>query len=171
MQCAASCREDSYAGEKVAQVAQFAHVAGRRCTQLCSIQPDVSEAKPTTSCARAGARAARALMMRAMGGSLGIMLLATLIGCASASDDSTSQPAGTPYWAAGSTTNEGKSTHLWIVNRAIAILGAHQELPRAARAYARLTSSACSARWRQGLDDADHNVNTCTTSRSVSTAV
>jgi phospholipase C len=82
-----------------------------------------------------------------------------LVGCASAADESSNSPSGVPYWEAGSTTDEGKSTHLWIVNRATAILGKHPDLPRAARAYARLTSSACSARWRQGLDDADHKVS------------
>jgi phospholipase C len=96
-------------------------------------------------------------MMLAMRGLLGIALLASLVGCATAGDDAPA-PDKTPYWAAGSTTDEGKSTHLWIVNRAIAILGKHQNLPAAARAYTRLTSAACSTRWRQGLDDADHKV-------------
>ncbi|HEY5952611.1 MAG TPA: hypothetical protein VIV40_44230 [Kofleriaceae bacterium] len=93
--------------------------------------------------------------------SLGTVLLVALVGCASASDDTpppAAQSTGVPYWSSGSTTDEGKSTHLWIVDRAIAILGKYQTLPRAAHAYARLTSSACSTRWRQGLDDADHKV-------------
>lgn len=83
-----------------------------------------------------------------------------LFGCASADDpySDTSPPNGVPYWEAGSTTDEGKSTHLFIVNRAMAILGKHTSLPRAARAYAWLTDPACSAQWRKGLDEADSKV-------------
>lgn len=91
---------------------------------------------------------------------LGIVSI-LVAGCASGSDpysqeDGTSP--GVPYWSAGSTTNEGKSTHLWIVNHAVTILGKHQDLPRAARAYSRMMNATCSSRWRQGLDDADHKV-------------
>jgi phospholipase C len=78
------------------------------------------------------------------------------VSCASATEPADEPSDQTPYWEAGSTTDEGKSTHLWIVNRAVAILGKHQGLPRAARAYARLINATCSSRWRQGLDDADH---------------
>lgn len=83
-----------------------------------------------------------------------------LFGCASANDpyEDTGQEPGVPWWASGSATDEGKSTHLWIVNRGLAILGKHQNLPRAARAYAWLMNPACSERWRKGLDDADHKV-------------
>ena len=89
------------------------------------------------------------------------LLIITLAGCASAEVDTETPPAQppgdvTPYWSSGSSTDEGKSTHLWIVDHAVAILGAHQGLPRAAHAYARMMSSACSTRWRQALDDADH---------------
>lgn len=84
-----------------------------------------------------------------------------LFGCATADDpyDDNGPDPGVPYWGAGSTTDEGKSTHLFIVNRAMAILGKHQSLPRAAKAYARLSNAACSSRLRQGLDDADHKVS------------
>lgn len=86
-------------------------------------------------------------------------LLFVLVGCANAGDEaeSTTQGHGTPYWASGSSTNEGKSTHLFIANHAVALLGQHGE-PRAQRAYAWMTSSSCANRWRQGLDDADHKV-------------
>jgi phospholipase C len=94
---------------------------------------------------------------------LGMLVLAFCVGCANAGEEGeTSQTGvspGTPYWASGSSTNEGKSTHLFIVNRAVAILGSHQTLPRAARAYARMNDPACRARWQAGLDDADHKVS------------
>jgi phospholipase C len=89
----------------------------------------------------------------------GALLFVTIFGCADAHDASLDQSAnGVPYWGAGSTTDEGKSTHLFIVNRAVAILGKHQTLPKAARAFARLNDPACSARWRLGLDEADSKV-------------
>ena len=94
---------------------------------------------------------------------VGMLLLVVCFGCADAGDaEETSQTGGTPgvpYWASGSSTNEGKSTHLFIVNRAVAILGNHTSLPKAARAYARLTGSTCRTRWQQGLDDADHKLS------------
>lgn len=91
--------------------------------------------------------------------SLGLLSLVAVVGCATAEESSPDDPvAGSPYWASGSTTNEGKSTHLFIVNRAVGILGNHLALPRAARAYAWLTNSSCSSQWRKGLDDADHKV-------------
>ena len=86
-----------------------------------------------------------------------------LFGCANADDPySTNDGTGdgrSPFWATGSTTNEGKSTHLWIVNRAVAVLGKNQSLPRAQRAYARMMSSTCSSRWRAGLEEADSKVS------------
>lgn len=92
---------------------------------------------------------------------LGVLAI-VLAGCASG-DDPYSQEDGTspgvPYWSSGSTSNEGKSTHLWIVNHAVTVLGKHQDLPRAARAYSRMMNATCSSRWRQGLDDADHKVS------------
>jgi phospholipase C len=90
---------------------------------------------------------------------LGLLSIAAVVGCATADDPSHDAPvAGSPYWASGSATNEGKSTHLFIVNRAVGILGRHLALPRAARAYAWLTNPTCSSQWRKGLDDADHEV-------------
>lgn len=91
----------------------------------------------------------------------------SLFGCATAVDGSdatgdeldTAGVEGAPYWSSGSTTDEGKSTHLWIVDHARAILGKHQTLTRAARAFAWLNDSACSPRWRQGLADADDKVS------------
>ena len=83
-----------------------------------------------------------------------------MAGCASAEGGSDTEDAvpGSPYWASGSTTNEGKSTHLFIVDRAMDILGHHVGLSRAAHAHAWLVDPSCSSRWRQGLDDADHKV-------------
>lgn len=97
---------------------------------------------------------------RQMGRTFILGSLCVLIGCANAGDDlsDTSPGPGSPYWASGSATNEGKSTHLWIVNHAVTLLGQHGE-SRAQRAHAWMTSSACAPRWRQALDDADHKVS------------
>lgn len=93
---------------------------------------------------------------------VGVVSLLSLVGCATAEEVSDDTDIGdvekTPYWSSGSTTDEGKSTHLWIVDHASAILGKHPTLARAARAYGWLTNAACSARWRQGLEDADDKV-------------
>lgn len=92
---------------------------------------------------------------------LGALLLGfVVLGCANAQDpgdglSDTSVDDKAPYWSAGSATNEGKSTHLWIVNHAVTILGKHQDLPKAAKAYARLMSPACKPNWQAGLKDAD----------------
>lgn len=96
---------------------------------------------------------------------LGALLLGfVVLGCANAQDpgdglSDTSVDDKAPYWSAGSATNEGKSTHLWIVNHAVTILGKHQSLPRAAKAYARLTNSTCRSSWQAGLQDADDKVS------------
>jgi hypothetical protein len=88
----------------------------------------------------------------------GMVSLLLLIGCATGDDQesTTGSPQGSPYWASGSATNEGASTHLFIVNRSLNILAKHLSLPKASKAYARLTSSTCRTKWQQGLDDADH---------------
>ena len=94
---------------------------------------------------------------------MGMLVLAFCFGCANAGDEEmtsqTGMSPGTPYWASGSSTNEGKSTHLFIVNRAVAILGNHTSLPRASRAFARMNDPACRTRWQLGLDDADHKLS------------
>jgi len=94
----------------------------------------------------------------------GTFPLIICFGCASADDPysttSTDPPVEkAPYWASGSATNEGKSTHLFIVNRAITILGTHLSLSKASKAYARLNNSTCRTNWQLGLDDADHKVS------------
>ncbi|MEO6776523.1 MAG: hypothetical protein ABI467_26495 [Kofleriaceae bacterium] len=79
-------------------------------------------------------------------------------GCAVAEEPAPPDSAApkAPYWESGSATNEGKSTHLFIVNRSIAILAKHLSLPKAASAYARLTNATCRSRWQLALNDADH---------------
>jgi phospholipase C len=92
-----------------------------------------------------------------------MLSLCVLFGCASAGDDDLSQTGTvngkTVYWEAGSVTDEGQSTHLFIVNRALGILGHHLTDAHAASAYNRLTSTSCRSRWQQGLYDADHKVS------------
>jgi hypothetical protein len=57
-------------------------------------------------------------------------------------------------WDAESVDDETRSTHLWIVNRAIGLLGARSE-PEAAAAVALLDAADCRPSWHQGLADAD----------------
>src|SRR6476659_4638273 len=98
-----------------------------------------------------------------MRGFLTVVPFLCLVGCATGEDESApSAPTGvpgSPYWSSGSTTDEGKSTHLWIVDHANAILGKHQTLPAASHAYTWLNNAACSSRWRAGLKDADDKVS------------
>ena len=84
-----------------------------------------------------------------------------LFGCATAAAPTSQEDhsGDVPYWSSGSTTDEGASTHLFIVDHAMAILGQHQDLTRAARAYAWLSNPGCRSRWQQGLYDADHKVS------------
>ncbi|MEP6861403.1 MAG: hypothetical protein ABJE66_12315 [Deltaproteobacteria bacterium] len=90
---------------------------------------------------------------------VGMLLVLFGSGCAVAEEPTPPDSAPkSPYWASGSATNEGKSTHLFIVNRSIAILAHHLSLPKAANAYARLDSAACRSRWQLALDDADHKI-------------
>src|SRR5262245_19377856 len=96
--------------------------------------------------------------MRETIGALALSVFA--FGCANAADpadgtEDTAPPPGVPYWSSGSATSEASSTHLWIVDHAITILGKHQSLPQAAKAYARLTNPACKPNWQAGLKDAD----------------
>lgn len=63
---------------------------------------------------------------------------------------------GVIHWETASTGDEGNSTHLWIVDHAVAILSRHTDQPSAAAAYERLTDPACQSRWQQGLYDADY---------------
>ena len=58
-------------------------------------------------------------------------------------------------WEAESPTNDAESTHLYIAERAVSLLGQHGELD-AARAMNKLLGDArCLPRWQQGLYDAD----------------
>jgi phospholipase C len=92
---------------------------------------------------------------------LGTLSLCVLFSCASAGDDGadTNPPGQVTDWEAGSVTDQGQSTHLYLVNQAIGILGHHLSEAHAANAYNRLTSSACRSRWQQGLYDADNKVS------------
>jgi len=99
-----------------------------------------------------------------MGHTFATISLLALVGCASTAEENTSSTAELPgeevaYWEAHSVTEENGNTHLFIVNRAVEILGKHTTLPRAASAFARLNDGVCRTRWRQGLYDADHKVS------------
>jgi phospholipase C len=66
-------------------------------------------------------------------------------------------PAGTRHtdWDAESVDDETRSTHLWIVDRALDLLAARSDLPQAAAAVALLDAEDCRPHWHQGLADAD----------------
>ncbi|MDB4964980.1 MAG: Broad-substrate range phospholipase [Myxococcales bacterium] len=68
-----------------------------------------------------------------------------------------SLPDGTRQadWDAESVDDETRSTHLWIVNRAVGLLGQRADLPQAAGVAALLGAADCRPRWHQGLADAD----------------
>ncbi len=59
-------------------------------------------------------------------------------------------------WEAQSVREEGASTHLWIVNNALRILGQHRDLAKADGAERLMTQEPCRASWQQGLFDADY---------------
>ena len=65
-------------------------------------------------------------------------------------------PPGTVQadWDAESVNDETQSTHLWIVNRALALLAQRPEA-QAAATVALLNASDCQPSWHQGLADAD----------------
>src|SRR5689334_21297397 len=94
---------------------------------------------------------------------LGVLSLCVLFGCASAGgDDAGTTDTGSDKvvdWEAGSVTDPGQSTHLFIVNHALDILGHHLTDARASSAFNRLNNAACRSRWQQGLYDADHKVS------------
>lgn len=58
-------------------------------------------------------------------------------------------------WEAQSATDERLSSHLYIVNRAVDILGRKQTLASARNAFLLMTATDCRPRWQQGLIDAD----------------
>jgi phospholipase C len=90
------------------------------------------------------------------------VILAGCAGEASSGDDvlaefpSIAAPAGTRAadWDAESVDDETRSTHLWLVNRAIGLLAERSE-PQAVAAVALLNASDCRPSWHQGLADAD----------------
>jgi phospholipase C len=69
----------------------------------------------------------------------------------------TAPPAGVRQadWDAESVDDETRSTHLWLVNRAIDLLATRPDLTQAADVVALLRASDCQPSWHQGLADAD----------------
>lgn len=61
----------------------------------------------------------------------------------------------TQEWAAASATSEAKSTHLWIVDRAITMLATSSD-PKALAMREMMNGATCRAQWQQGLLDADY---------------
>ncbi len=59
------------------------------------------------------------------------------------------------HWETESASDEANSTHLWIVNRALAILDKHQNLSGVPLILNLMNDVDCRTSWRQGLIDAD----------------
>ncbi|MGZ3407191.1 MAG: hypothetical protein ACXVAN_12150 [Polyangia bacterium] len=68
-----------------------------------------------------------------------------------------SRPDGTRQadWDDESVDDETRSTHLWIVDRALGLLAGRTDLPQAAAAITLLDAADCRPSWHQGLADAD----------------
>lgn len=79
------------------------------------------------------------------------LILTLTWGCGLGKSHQTSQLK----WDAESVDNETRNTHLWIVNRALDILGSHPELDTANTVFQRLNEPTCRTAWQQGLIDAD----------------
>jgi phospholipase C len=58
-------------------------------------------------------------------------------------------------WDAESADDETKSTHLWIVNRALDLLAQRRDVPQVDHVVTLMQSSDCQPQWHQGLVDAD----------------
>ncbi len=58
-------------------------------------------------------------------------------------------------WDAESVDDETRSTHLWLVDRALDLLATRPDLAQAAGVVALLRASDCLPSWHQGLADAD----------------
>lgn len=97
-----------------------------------------------------------------------LCVLAFLAGCAgeaSVGDEPLAEipvseaalPDGTRQadWEAESIDDETRSTHLWIVNRALGLLASRPDLPQAAHAAAVLNAADCRPSWQRGLAEAD----------------
>jgi hypothetical protein len=81
-----------------------------------------------------------------------LSLVASLAACAT--EEEVSQDDAN--WEAESALDETKSTHLWIVNSAVSILGKHSELAPAKAILSSMKDATCKAQWQQGLLDADY---------------
>jgi hypothetical protein len=99
---------------------------------------------------------------------LTILLAVFLAGCAGEASSGDAQLAEIPVssaslpdgtrqtdWDAESVTDETRSTHLWIVNRALGLLAGRPDLPQANAAATLLNATDCRPSWQQGLADAD----------------
>ena len=97
--------------------------------------------------------------MKSVVSALGALLLVSIgTACGGGASEDTAGGAAASSderWDAESVHNEGGSTHLWIVERAIDILGRHSDNARAKAARTLLQDAACTPRWQQGLFDAD----------------
>jgi hypothetical protein len=85
------------------------------------------------------------------------VILGTLATVACAGDDTRDDVETAPAnFDAQSSTDESKSTHLWIVNRGVDILSKHTtDIPEAANTLAWMKDEQCKKQWQRGLLEAD----------------
>jgi phospholipase C len=85
-----------------------------------------------------------------------LALVLGAVACADASPEEEEIDEQEAGWTAHSANDEGASTHLFIVNRAIDLLEKRSELPRAKRIVSVMNDAQCRTEWQQGLVDADY---------------
>ncbi len=83
-----------------------------------------------------------------------IFALASLAAC-TAAPEAEEADESTEAWEAQSANDETKSTHLWIVDRAIELLAARSE-SQAKTIVATMNEPTCRTFWEQGLVDTDY---------------
>ncbi len=84
-----------------------------------------------------------------------LLFLGSLIACSAATAEDEEVASHADEWEAQSPVHAEKSTHLWIVQSALEVLGRHEDLRPAHVIRTKMTSPTCLTAWEQGLFDAD----------------
>src|SRR5687767_5512574 len=85
-----------------------------------------------------------------------IALVLGVVACESAPAEDEQVDEQEADWTAHSAEDEATSTHLFIVDRAIELLGKRTDLPRAQQIAAMMNEPECRTQWQKGLCDADY---------------
>jgi len=89
------------------------------------------------------------------------LVASLLVACAAPTDDAADAEGQSQEsaWEAETVDHEESSTHLWIVNRGVEILGTHTRDAVARRVFTLMNEPLCRAQWQQGLYDADYKAD------------